>query len=229
MVPRNIIIFGAPTIDRRFVLKLAGVPDANSPSPAKIFQTQRHSSVISKQQCTLYDTAGLNDSDVLSLEAREALGNLYRFTHALSGGINLLIYVVHDQPSPNNLKLFRDYLCRQDAPLILITTNLNHLSSKPDGVSHVLGLPLDGTDAESDKVLLQKSITRHLKKNPEVIQPMDRFERTAKESWKLLEKAARWTLAESRNALRDTFMEDAFFSEEYAKKKCGDIVEYIKK
>src|SRR5882757_5942236 len=128
MVTRNVIIFGEQSIDRRLVLKLLGISvnrKSNLHSPVGIFETQIHSAITTSQsQYMFYDTVGLV-SDRLTLEPREALGNLYRFTRALVGGINLLIYVAGDRHSVNNVKLFHEYLYKQDVPIILVTTNLH--------------------------------------------------------------------------------------------------------
>jgi hypothetical protein len=230
MVSRNIVVFSAATTDRRVVLKLAGALDANDPSPSRIFETRKHSVTISKQQYVLYDTAGFPDSEELSLGAREVFGNLYRFICMLDGGINLLIYIVHDQPSPNNLKLFHDYLCRRDSPIILVRTNPNHPLSIPDGFNHLSVLPLDSAVPDKDRTkLLQNTITNQVKKNVKMMQPLDRFESTARESWKLLEQVARWSLADCRDALKATFMEDAFLSEKDANARRVNIAEHIRK
>jgi hypothetical protein len=226
MVPRNIIIFGDPAIDRRFVLELAGASlDPFGLSP-RIFETQRHSVTISDQEYALYNTAGLPSTGSSSLQAREVLGNLYRFIRAFDGGINLLIYVVRtDQPTTSNFRLFFDYLCQQDAPIILVQTT--HPPS--EFMWFRLVLVLDGADPESDKVNLHKAIAKHLKKNPRFISPMERFETTARGSWKLLESKASWSLADCRDALRFTFEKHGFFSEKDASARCESIVESIKK
>lgn len=225
MVIRNIITFGDPAIDRNFVLELAGASPDHHSLPPKIFETHRHSVTISEHQYALYNTAGLSGSGSSSLQAREFLGNLYRFIRAFDGGINLLIYVVHtDKPSSSNFRLFYEYLCQQDAPIILVQTT--HMPS--DLSSFSLVLTLDGVNPESDKVNLRKAITKHAKKHPKVIPPIERFELTASESWKLLEKIAEWSLTDYRDALKFTFERYGFFSENDAHAKCESIVESLK-
>ena len=224
MVPRNVIIFGDQAIDRRFVLERAG---ASGPLglPLRIFETERHWVTIADQEYALYNTVGLPISGADS-KAREVLGNLHRFIRSFDGGINLLIYVVRrDKPTSNNFHLFYDYLCQKDAPIILVQTT--HQPSDVDWFKLVL--TLDGADRESDRVNLQRAIAKYLKKNPKSIHPAERFERTARESWKLLEKWANWSLADCRDALKFTFEKHGFFSEKAADAKCESIVESIKR
>src|ERR1700678_4497477 len=158
MVPYNVIIFSPAMIDRSFVLELAGVPYANGSASASLrtFKTQKHSVTISNNQYTLYDTAGLTDSDASSkaLKPLEAFRSLYQFICALDGGVNLLIYVVDDRPSLNNFKLFHDYICQGDSPIIVVTTDPDHPAvprSLPDGAkfTHVF-LPRDSAVAENN-------------------------------------------------------------------------------
>ena len=230
MVLRNILIFGDPVIDRRFVLERAGISfDPNAPLP-RIFETQRHFVTISNQEYALYYTAGLPSSTAArsSLQAREVLGNLYRLIRAFDGGINLLIYVVRaNKPSPSTFRLFYDFLCREDAPIILVQATDS--PTNPVLSWFKLALTLDGTDPENDKINLHKAIAKCLKKDPKVIPPIERFEQTARESWKLWEKIANWSLADCRDALKYTLKNHGYFSEKDAEAKCESIVESIKK
>ena len=221
-----IIVFGDPAIDRRFVLELAGASLDRFGAPSRIFETQRHFFTISDQEYPLYNTAGLPSVVSSSLQAREVLGNLYRFIGTFDGRINLLIYVVGtDKPSDSNFRLFYDYLCQQDAPIILVQT-----THPPSELSWFrLVLVLDGADLESDKVNLRKAIAKHLKKNPKFISPMERFETAARGSWEILERNASWSLADCREALKFTFQNYGLFSEKDAYARCESIVEGIKK
>lgn len=223
---RNIVIFGDPGSDRRFVLRLAGVPLDPHGLPPKIFEIQRHSVTISDQEYSLYHTAGLpgSYSRRLALQAREVLGNLYRLIRAIDGEINLLIYVVRNTPSTSSFRLFHDFLCQQDVPIILVQT-----TPPPSELSWFrLVLTLDGTNPEREKLNLQRAIARHLNKNPKFIPPLERFEQTARDSWKLWEKITNWSLADCRDALKFTFENYGFFSEKDAETRCESIVEGIK-
>ena len=233
MVPRNILIFGDPSTDRRFVLRLLGVSIARSDHfsvlpPAKIFETQTHVPTNTRNKYKLYNTAGL-ESEVSKLEPREVLGRLYHFIRAFDGGINLLIYVVNDKPLPNNMKLFHEFLCRQDVPIILITDTPR--PSRPSRYPPFkVVLPMDSANpSEIDRANLQEAISLHLKRYPKEVLPISRFEETTIQSWNLLERAAGWSISEYQDAFRATLMEDAFFSEEDAAAKCQDIVVHIKK
>ena len=228
MVLRNIIIFGDPAVDRRFVLERAGVSfDPNAPLP-RIFETQRHFVTIANQEYALYYTAGLPGVGISLLKAREVLGNLFCLIRALDGGINLLIYIVHkEEPSAITYSLFHEHLCQRDAPIILVQTTDS--PTNPILSWFKLALTLDGTDPESDKVNLHNAIAKCLKKIPKTILATDRFEQTARGAWKLLEKITGWSLADCRDALKFTFKNYGYFSEKDAEAKCESIVESIKK
>jgi hypothetical protein len=226
MVCPNIIIFGDPAMDRGFVVSLLtrASPHPFGLSP-RVFQTQSYSVTISNQQYWLYNTAGIPSSGTArsSLQAREVLGDLYRFIHAIAGdgGINLLIYVVRtDKPTSSNFKLFYDYLCQQDTPIILVQTT--HTPSKLSWFKLVL--TLDGANRESDKVNLHTAIDKHVKKTPKSMPLMERFESTARGCWKLLEKEASWSVADCRDALKFNFKNYGLFSEKDADRRCESII-----
>ena len=232
MVSRNVIIFGDPSIHRRFLLKLLGISwNINVLPPVTIFETSTHLINTNKNQYVLYNTAGLH-SDVSNLEPRQLLSNLYRFTRAIDGGINLLIYVVDNKHSVNNIRLFHDFFCRRDAPIILVTSNFRPPSrSESDNYlpRFEAVLTLTGADPGSDKHNIQEAMDINMKRDAKDILPMDRFEMTAIQSWKLLERAAGWSIPKWRDALKATLVEAAFFSEQDASAKYQDIVNYIKK
>jgi hypothetical protein len=115
------------------------------------------------------------------------------------GVVDLLIYVVHaDTPTSSNFRFFHDYLCQQDAPIILVQTT--HTLSEP--LLFNLVLTLDGGDPESDKAYLQEAIAKHLDRNSNFISHSDLFESAARGCWKLLEKEASWSLADFGDALK---------------------------
>ena len=234
MVTRNIIIFGDPLIDRRFLLKLLGISVTRNPNVLPlltVFETQTHLINTRLYQYVLYNTAGLY-SDSSNLEPRQLLSNLYRFTRAIDSGINLLIYVVDNKHSIDNIRLFHDFFCRRDAPIILVTSNSCPPSlSESDKYLPRFGavLTLTGANPERDKYIIGEAISANIKRDPKDIHPMDRFEITAIQSWKLLERTAGLSIPKWRDALKATLMDQAFFSEQDASAKCQDIVDFIKK
>jgi hypothetical protein len=207
MTDRTIILFGDPAIDTRFVVELAG--DFRSVSPfdplRSVFKTNFYRATISNRRYWIYHTVGLPSSCTgrPSLRAPEVLENLYSFI-GLFSGVDLLIYVVRtDKPTSNNFRFFYDYLCQQDAPIILVQTT--HTPSELSWFDLVL--TLDGADPESDKVNLHKAIRKHLNRNPKFILPSERFKSAAKGCWKLLGKEASWSLADFCDALKLTCKE----------------------
>jgi hypothetical protein len=198
------------------------------------FETQTHSVVTSRNKYKLYNTAGLH-SDVSSLKPREVLGNLYRFIRAFDGGIHLLIYVVDEKykHSVNNVKLFYDFLCRRDVPIILVTSSPQVPSasrSEINSLPHFKDvLVLNGDNPESDRTNLREALSTYIKRDPKEILPMDRFQTTTSKSWKLLERAAGWSMPQYQDAIKGTLIDEAFFSEQDAAVRAQYIADYIKK
>ena len=205
MDDRDIIIFGDPAIDTRFVVELAGPSDTEPFVPFRsVFETNTYYATISDQRCWLHHTAGISSSHAgrSSLQALDVSKNLYSFIRRFQNGVHLLIYVVRtDKPTSNNFRLFYDYLCQQDIPIILVQTT--HTPSELSWFNFVL--TLDGADPKSDKINLHKAITGHFNSNCNSIPPIERFESTARGCWKLLEKEASWSLADFGDALKVIF------------------------
>jgi hypothetical protein len=224
MFPRKIIVFGEPAIDTGFVVKLAGASRLRPFDPLRsVFETKLYDVTISNQQYWLYHTAGIPSSRTgrSSLRAPEVLENLYSFI-SLFGPVHVLIYVVRtDKPTSNNFRFFYDYLCQQDAPIILVQTT--HTPSELSWFNLVL--TLDGADPESDRVNLHKAITKHLNRNPKSTSDKDRFESAARGCWKLLAKEASWSLADFRDALKLNYKKYRWLTEKDVDTRCERIIE----
>ena len=198
------MIFGDPAIDTRFVVELAGSPWLEPFDPfGSVFQTNIYYSTIADRRYWLYHTAGIPGSRTgrSSLQAPDVLKDLYSFINKFSD-VHLLIYVVRtDTPTSSNFRLFYDYLCQQDAPIILVQT-----TQTPSELSWFdVVLTLNGADPESDKVNLQDVISKYLDRNLKVIPLMERFETAARGCWKLFQKEAGWSLADFGDALKVIF------------------------
>ena len=224
MVDRDIIIFSDPAIDTRFILKLAGTSWQSPFDPLRsVFETKLYKVTISNRRCWLYHTVGIPSShtDRSSLRAPDVLENLHSFIRRFSG-VHLLIYVVRtDKPTSSNFRLFYDYLCQQDTPIILVQTT--HTPSELSWFDLVL--TLDGADPESDKVNLHKAIAKHLNRNPEFMSCPKRFESAARGCWKLFAKEASWSLADFRDTLKLTYKIDRWLTEEEVVAICERIIE----
>ena len=224
MVDRNIIVFSDPAIDTGFIVKLAGFPWQPAFDPfCGVFKPVYYDVVIDDQRHWLIHTAGLPSSRTgrSSLQAPEVLENLYSFIRRFSE-VRLLIYVVRtDKPTSKNFRFFYDYLCQQDAPIILVQTT--HTPS--DLTWFDLVLTLDGADPESDGVNLRKAITKHLNRNPMFISYTDRFEWAARGCWKLLAKEASWSLADFRDALKFKHKGNLWLTDVDA--RCERIVKHV--
>jgi hypothetical protein len=222
MAYRNIIIFGDPGIDTRFVVELAGGCQLNLFDPlCSIFKTNCYRAT--NRRCWLHHTAGIPSSRTgrSSLQAPEVLENLYSFIRRFSG-VDLLIYVVRtDKPTSNNFRLFYDYICQQDTPIILVQTT--HTASEVSWFDLIL--TLDGANPESDKVNLHNAITKHLERNPSVMSCPQRFESAARGCWKLLAKEASWSFADFRDALKLNYKKFGYFTWNGLDTICERIIE----
>ena len=200
----NIIVFGDPAVDTRCIVELAG---ASNLEPSDQFDPLRSvfktNSYFSDRRYWLHHTAGLPSSRTgrSSLQAPNIFRDLHSFIRMFDGGVHLLIYVVRtDKPTSNNFRLFYDYLCQQDIPIILVKTT--HTPSELSWFDLVLTL---GADRESDKVNLHKAIMKHLNRNSRFISKIDRFESAARGCWKLLAKDASWSSAMLSSLMTSSF------------------------
>jgi hypothetical protein len=216
---RNIIIFGDPAIDTRFVVELAGASISPFDPFRSVFETISYDVTIDDQQYCLHHIAGIPSSRTLLLP--NVLEELHPLINLLLE-VHLLIYVVRtDKPTSNNFRFFYDYLCQQDAPIILVQT-----TQSPSEVSWFdLVLTLDGAHLESDKVNLQKAITKHLNRKPKFMLRVERFELAARGCWKLLRKAANWSLADFRDALKVNHKKYGRYHQSLRDSRCEDIIE----
>ena len=222
---RRIIVFGDQAIDRDFVVKLTGASQTNPFDPSDSCFTSNTYRVAADDQTFLlyYHVTSIPSSRMgrSSLQAPDILKKLYglirQFNH-----VHLLIYLVRaDKPTSSNFRIFYDYLCQQDTPIILVQT-----TQTPSELSWFdLVLTLDGADPESDKVNLHTAITKHLNKNPKFISYTDRFRSTARGCWKLMAKDASWSLAGFRDALKLTYKVDRWLTEEEVDAICERIIE----
>jgi hypothetical protein len=225
MAYRNIMFFGDPAVDTRFVVKLAGASRLKRFDPLRsVFKTNTYRIVISGQRYWLHHTPGIPSSRTgrSSLQAPDVLENLYSFIRQFSQ-VHLLIYVVRtDKPTSNNFRFFYDYFCQQDIPIILVQT-----THTPSDVSWFdLVLTLDGADLESDRVNLHKAITKHINRNPKLMFRSERFKSAARGCWKLLAKEASWSLTDFRDALKSIFKNYHLLSEKVVDTRCEWIMEH---
>ena len=222
MSPRNlnVIVFGAPDIDRCSFIQLAGVEtDSESVPRPVVFETRKYTVDISQQHYTLYDTTGLSDSDQ-PVDAQKALSMLHRFTRLLDGPINLLVYVVHDKPAENNYRLFCEYLCGGEVPVILFQKDPT--ATRPIDPPFKLAKVFRHNDRWDT---IYSICNKKAKPTP----PMELFMKTTIASWLLLEKAAGWTLPVCRDAFKRTLIKDGSFTEAEAERACQNVTELIKK
>ena len=226
MIDPDIIVFSDPAIDTHFVLELVGASRLYQSDPLRsVFKRSFCRVTISDRRCWLYHTAGIPSShiDRSSLQAPSLLENLYHFIEPFVK-VHLLIYVVRtDKPTSSNFRFFYDYVCQQNAPIILVQTT--HTPSELSWFDLVL--TLDGADPESDKVNLHKAITKYLNRNPKFISNADRFESAARGCWKLLAKEASWSLADFRDALKLNYKKDRWLTEKDVDARCQRIIKHF--
>jgi hypothetical protein len=252
----NVVMFGEPDVSRKAIIDLAIEQDIKDDYVLQdVFDSRRHTTQISESRYHFYDTAGLYDNHRLLGAAESmpdpetALKNLYQLVFNMTGGVNLLIYVVRATPTTGNYKLFYEFLCQRKVPIILIVTDpIATLPGKADQMvfqsmhqlhlirpihsHHVENLPSPLRTKDSGKKkenALRTAICKLAQTPGWKLQPLDWFTSTAMLSWNLLERSAGWSIVTSEDALRITLKDKAGFSARDVEREMEMVKDYMKK
>ena len=102
--------------------------DTASSARGVTFQSKAYDRTVSGFRLKLYDTAGLGEGETGTVATTDVVGNLYSLMCALSGGIDLLIFVIRGpritSSISRNYKMFHDIFCRKQVPVILVVTGM---------------------------------------------------------------------------------------------------------
>jgi hypothetical protein len=88
----------------------------------------------------LWDTAGLNEGDVGTVPSTDAIVSLYQLLNQLSNssGVSLLVFVIRGPrikaSTQHNWTLFKEVICQNGVPSIVVVTGMENLASKPNGM-----------------------------------------------------------------------------------------------
>jgi len=78
----------------------------------------------------LHDTAGLNEAEMETVPAKDALVNLRNLVHSLDDGINLLVYCDRGpkikQNTVENYTVFYKSFCQEKVPVVIAITGLEN-------------------------------------------------------------------------------------------------------
>ncbi|OAX34839.1 hypothetical protein K503DRAFT_794032 [Rhizopogon vinicolor AM-OR11-026] len=77
-----------------------------------------------------FDTAGLNEGEMGTVERSVAIAKIYKLITRLDGGINLLMFCMRGprikDATHQNWKLFHEILCNKQVPTVLVVTGLEN-------------------------------------------------------------------------------------------------------
>ncbi|OJA08384.1 hypothetical protein AZE42_01022 [Rhizopogon vesiculosus] len=77
-----------------------------------------------------FDTAGLNEGEMGTVERSVAIAQIYKLITRLGGGINLLMFCMRGprikHATYQNWKIFHEILCKKQVPTVLVVTGLEH-------------------------------------------------------------------------------------------------------
>jgi 50S ribosome-binding GTPase len=127
----NVIIFGEAGAGKSSVVNMiAGRQVVQSSINAAGYpsQTEPHVVNLDGTPIKLWVTAGLNEDDNGTPNAKRTIINLYNLVKRLEDGISLLVYCVRGPGIKNsitrNYRLFHHGLCQQKVPIVLVVTGL---------------------------------------------------------------------------------------------------------
>ncbi|KIJ67580.1 hypothetical protein HYDPIDRAFT_149292 [Hydnomerulius pinastri MD-312] len=130
---RNIVIFGETGVGKSSVVNLLFGSTIAPTSPnvaACTLETTRYSLPIGPIVYHLYDTVGLNEPQLAQKSFLSAIEKAYKLVRTLSdaGGIHLLVFCLRGgrltTTAQSNYRLFHEFLCRKQVPIVLVITHL---------------------------------------------------------------------------------------------------------
>lgn len=131
----NVVVFGETGAGKSSVINMiAGrqVAATSSRATGCTFESKPYPVDLGGMSVTLWDTAGLNEGEVGTVAAKDAIVNLYKLLRSLESGLSLLIYCIRGRIKASTVKnyaMFYHGLCQQNIPIVLVVTGLELESS----------------------------------------------------------------------------------------------------
>jgi len=127
----NIILFGETGAGKSSIVNmLAGSEVAKSSSGASgcTFQSMRYRITIDGELYNVFDTAGLNEGDLGTVSAQDAIIELYALLKSLVTGVSLLVFCMRGprikDAAHKNWRMFHEVICRKKVPIVIAITGL---------------------------------------------------------------------------------------------------------
>jgi len=130
MEVHNVVVFGETGAGKSSVINMiAGrvVAETSSCAAGCTFQSKPYPVDLGGMSVTLWDTAGLNEGEVGTVAAKDAIVNLYKLLRSLESGLSLLVYCVRGRIKASTFKnyvMFYHGLCQKNIPIVLVVTGL---------------------------------------------------------------------------------------------------------
>jgi tRNA U34 5-carboxymethylaminomethyl modifying GTPase MnmE/TrmE len=148
---RNIVIFGETGAGKSSVINLMAGKQIAHISPdshrCTLHWTEHPITFENGTRYKVFDTVGLEEPRLQTKDYLTAISNAYGLINTLKerGGIDLLLFCIRGgrvtATLQNNYRLFFEFLCEEEVPLVLVVTNLEREVNMEDwytrNVSHL--------------------------------------------------------------------------------------------
>lgn len=131
--PKNIILFGETGADKSLLVNLMAGKEVSIASPDLQRCTMHWEDYVidlGDETYKVFDTIGLEEPQLGIREYLESVDSAYRLVKELDrqGGVDLLLFCIRpcriNATLYSNYKLFHDYLCEGNVPIVLVITHL---------------------------------------------------------------------------------------------------------
>ncbi|KAF9442784.1 hypothetical protein P691DRAFT_788977 [Macrolepiota fuliginosa MF-IS2] len=132
MPKTNVILFGGSGSGKSSLVNMLSntvVTGVSNAARGCTLESDAFEVNIHGQSMTLWDTAGLDEGEGGSVLHSDAIIKLYQLIRNLRDGVSLLVFVMRmprvTSSVPENWKLFRDIICQNRVPIIIVITGFD--------------------------------------------------------------------------------------------------------
>lgn len=127
----NVVVFGETGVGKSSVINMiADKPVAKTSADASgcTFESTPHNATLNNKRIRIWDTAGLNEGEMGTVTAGNAIIHLYHLLRGLEDGVSLLVLCMRAprirDSTLRNYMMFRHGLCPHRVPIVLVVTGL---------------------------------------------------------------------------------------------------------